>query len=151
MGKKQARTLSLESSCEDSSSGHRLLEPRSNSALRTPTYSRRPPNVGKTPLITPKFDTSKGSRTVSRVARADEVLVSLSGSPVVAAAANKVPKSQENNALIPLGNGETLNIPLGVDLEPSMEYLDEQQREKLGELQKSLASMLKIKNQASGL
>ena len=63
----------------------------------------------------------------------------------------KVPESQKNNALIPLVNGETLNIPLGVDLEPSMDYLDEQQREKLGELQKSLASMLKMKNQASGL
>ena len=146
--KNQARTLSPESSCVDS-----LSVPRSNSALRTPAYSRRPPNVGKTPLITPKFDTSKGSRTVSRVARADEVLVSLSGSPVVAASAapKMVPESQKNNALIPLGNGETLNIPLGVDLEPSMDYLDEQQREKLGELQKSLASMLKMKNQASGL
>ena len=46
--------------------------------------------MGKTPLITPKFDTSKGSRIVSRVARADEVLVSLSGSPVVASVVKKV-------------------------------------------------------------
>ena len=51
--------------------------------------------------------------------------------------------------MIPLGGGEMLNVPLGVDLEPSMEYLDDQQLERLGDLQKSLANMLKIKNQAS--
>jgi len=148
--RKRSKLLSA-SSCEESSAPSQLLPPRSNSALRTPAYSRRPRNVGKTPLITPKFDTSKGSRTVSRVARADEVLVSLSGSPVVAAVAKKTSKSQENNALIPLGGGETLNIPLGVDLESSVGHLDDEQLERLGELQKSLANMLKMKNQASEL
>jgi len=145
--RKRSKILSA-SSCEESTSPRQLLPPRSNSALRTPAYSRRPPNVGKTPLITPKFDTSKRSRTVSRVARADEVLISLSGSPVVAAVSKKIPKSQENNALIQLGGGETLNIPLGVVLAPSVEYLDDQQLERLGELQQSLANMLKVKNQA---
>ena len=51
----------------------------------TPAQSRRPPpNLGMTPFITPKFNTrTPMSRTVSRVARPDEMLVSLSGSPVV--------------------------------------------------------------------
>ena len=53
--------------------------------------------------------------------------------------------------MIPLGGGETLNIPLGVDLEPSVGYLDDEQLERLGELQKSLANMLKMKNQVSEL
>ena len=36
-----------------------------------------------TPMITPKFDTSRSlNRTISRTAKAGEVLVSLSGSPV---------------------------------------------------------------------
>ena len=58
---------------------------RSNkkSELKTPANTRAPPNMGKTPLITPKFDTNSLSRTVARVARKNEVLVSLSGSPVV--------------------------------------------------------------------
>ena len=63
----------------------------------------------------------------------------------------KVPKSQENNVLIPLGGGNTLNIPLGADLEPSVEHLDDQQLERLGELHKSLANMLEMKKQASEL
>ena len=54
-----------------------------NAGMTTPANSGLRPNVGKTPLITPKFDTSNLSRTVSRVARPNEVLVSLSGSPVV--------------------------------------------------------------------
>ena len=51
---------------------------------------KMPPKMGKTPLITPKFDTSSLSRTVSRVARQGEVLVSLSGSPVSFGAKSKV-------------------------------------------------------------
>ena len=110
--------------------------------------------MGKIPLITPKFDTSKLSRTVSSVARADEVLVSLSGSPVVVPVAKKVCPvnkilyfiilsflSQENNALIPLDGGGTLNIPLGVELEQSMEHLDEKQVKRLEEFQESLANI----------
>ena len=59
--------------------------------METPVNSRAPPNLGKTPLITPKFDTTANlSRTVSRTAKAGEVLVSLSGSPVVFDGRNKV-------------------------------------------------------------
>merc|ERR1711915_1070078 len=148
--KKQTRTSTDIGSCEEVSARKRL-PPRSKMTLCTPANSRGPPNMGKTPLITPKFDTSKLSRTVSRVARADEVLVSLSGSPVVASIAKKISKAQENNALIPLGDGETLNIPLGVELEQSMEHLDEKQVKRLEELQESLANMLKMKNQVSEL
>ena len=43
-----------------------------------------PAALGRTPFITPRFNTATPlSRTVSRVARPNETLVSLSGSPVV--------------------------------------------------------------------
>ena len=48
----------------------------------TPANSGPPSYVGMTPMVTPKFDTTNLSRTVTRVARNDEVLMSLSGSPV---------------------------------------------------------------------
>ena len=51
-------------------------------------------------MITPKFDTSQAlSRTVSRVARKNEVLVSLSGSPVVGVTA-KATKAEESKVLV---------------------------------------------------
>ena len=37
-----------------------------------------PPRQAKTPIITPKFDTSRVMRSVRRAAKAGEVLVSLS-------------------------------------------------------------------------
>eukprot|EP00092_Neocalanus_flemingeri_P003718 GFUD01003995.1.p2 GENE.GFUD01003995.1~~GFUD01003995.1.p2 ORF type:complete len:111 (+),score=21.98 GFUD01003995.1:842-1174(+) len=40
--------------------------------MATPANNRPPPNMGKTPMITPKFDTSSIARTVSRVARSNE-------------------------------------------------------------------------------
>jgi len=131
------------------SSAKRPRRAAKNAGMTTPANSGLRPNVGKTPLITPKFDTSNLSRTVSRVARPNEVLVSLSGSPVVPtlAKAKKVPKSQENNALIPLGGGETLNVPMGVTLESGVAHLDDEQIERLEELQRSLAKMLKMKKQ----
>ena len=51
----------------------------------TPLNSAPPQYVGMTPMITPKCDTSNLSRTITRLAKQDEVLFSLSGSPVAAA------------------------------------------------------------------
>ena len=47
------------------------------SSMVTPKHL--PPRQAKTPQITPKFDTSRVMRSVSRAAKAGEVLVSLSG------------------------------------------------------------------------
>ena len=48
-----------------------------NTSLVTPKHL--PPRQAKTPMITPKFDTSKAKKTLSRAAKEGEVLVSLSG------------------------------------------------------------------------
>jgi len=53
--------------------------------LETPANNRFPMHPLQTPMVTPKFDTTQLSRTVSRVAKAGEVLMSLSGSPVAPA------------------------------------------------------------------
>jgi len=121
--------------------------------LETPANTRRAPNMGKTPMITPKFDTTSLTRTVSRVARNDEVLVSLSGSPVTFNQRSKVSKAHEHQAaLIPLGGGETLNVPLGGEQSADMaQHLDEEQLDKLDELQRSLANMLKMRRQAESV
>merc|ERR1712025_638728 len=82
--------------------------------LTTPANTRAPPNMGRTPMITPKFDTTQAlSRTVSRVARKDEVLVSLSGSPVVGVTARAAKAESEQAVLVPIGKGETLCVPMG--------------------------------------
>ena len=84
--------------------------------MTTPANTRAPPNKGRTPMITPKFDTSQAlSRTVSRVARKNEVLVSLSGSPVVGVTAKATKAEEEQAVLVPLGKGETLCVPMGQD------------------------------------
>ena len=80
-GRKKASSENQPPSATRSSS--RTRAPIKNSELTTPANKRAPPNKGKTPQITPKFDTQSLSRTVARVARKNEVLVSLSGSPVV--------------------------------------------------------------------
>ncbi len=101
--------------------------------------SSRPPSA--TPFITPKFDPSMPmQRTVMRVAKPDETLVSLSGSPVYAGplaqstaikassrrgaprttgrarTASKAKKAEEWDSTmllpIPLGNGRTMMLPI---------------------------------------
>jgi len=115
--------------------------------ITTPANTRAPPNKGRTPMITPKFDTSQAlSRTVSRVARKDEVLVSLSGSPVVGVTAKATRAEQEQAVLVPLGNGETLCVPMGQDVD-TVNHLDQDQLDKLEELQQSLANMLKSRRE----
>jgi len=122
-----------------------------NTTMATPANTRLPPNMGKTPMITPKFDTSSMTRTVTRVVRQGEVLVSLSGSPVSFVPKSKVTKAQQSqDVLIPMGSGETLNLPLGGD-ENAAAHLDDEQVEKLEELQRSLATMLKMRKEAESV
>lgn len=128
------------------------MSSRTKSALETPANSRLPQGPLATPMITPKFDTSSLSRTVSRVAKAGEVLVSLSGSPVapIVGAKTKAAKEiHEQNALIPLGDGNTLNVPItqdGLGVEMAMD-LDNGQMAKIEELHRSLGNMLKMRDQ----
>merc|ERR1711889_3694 len=77
--------------------------------LATPANKRAPPNMGKTPVITPKFDTQSLTRTVARVAKKNEVLVSLSGSPVVGVSSRAAKAEAEQAILVTIGNGTTLS------------------------------------------
>lgn len=122
--------------------------------LQTPVQSRRPPASSKTPMITPKFDVTaaKLNRTVSRTAKAGEVLVSLSGSPVAPLVTARSKAGQEiagSNAQIPLGDGSTLNMPLAdAELEENaLLDLDDEQTARLEQLHANLGNMLKIKAQ----
>jgi len=121
---------------------------RGGTAMTTPANTRAPPNMGRTPMITPKFDTTNMSRTVSRVARANEVFVSLSGSPVVPNTKAAKKAEDENALMVPLGKGETLSVPLGNDTDANLDHLDQEQLDKLKEIQRSLATMLKARKEA---
>jgi len=118
--------------------------------LETPANNRFPMHPLQTPMVTPKFDTTQLTRTVSRVAKAGEVLMSLSGSPVAPAVSARTKAGKElsnQNALIPLGGGNTLNMPLeetnlGIDLTSE---LDNEQMNRLELLYKNLGNMLKMK------
>jgi len=143
-----SRTMSDSSTSETPANSRSTRGTGKNSTMATPANTRPPPNMGKTPMITPKFDTQSLSRTVSRVARANEVLVSLSGSPVAFAPSSKAGKAQvSNSAFIPLGGGETLNVPLDGGIGFSVDHLDEDQLDKLQELQKSLNIMFKMRRE----
>jgi len=122
------------------------------SEVTTPANTSAPPYKGRTPMITPKFDTTQSmSRTVSRVARKDEVLVSLSGSPVVGVTARATKANDEQSVLVPLGKGETLCVPMGQDVDAVVDHLDQEQIERLEELQQSLAIMLKSRREEETL
>jgi len=126
---------------------------RSKSNSKTPAGpGMLPPDIGRTPFITPRFNTATPfSRTVSRVARPNETLVSLTGSPVVPLQLrSKAAKAEaSNNALIPLGNGQTLNVPMGQEGDLEGFELDDDARVKLEAIHASLGNMLKIRNKNS--
>jgi len=145
-----SKTLSDTTNMETPANSRSTRGGGKNSTMATPANTRQPPNMGRTPMITPKFDTQSLTRTVSRVARANEVLVSLSGSPVAFASKTKAAKAQESQAaLIPLGGGETLNLPVDGDQQDfSVAHLDEEQWDRLDKLQKSLANMMKMRQEA---
>jgi len=99
----------------------------------TPANSLPPQLMGLTPMITPKFDPSKLSGTVGRTARKQEVLLSLSGSPVVpyngmrSRAAKDFAQSHQT---LQLGNGQdavSLNLPVGADVDQMKEFVQQMQ------------------------
>jgi len=110
--------------------------------LQTPTTSRNPRtgSVMGTPMITPKFDTSLMTRTVTRMAKEGEVAVSLNGSPILPYlnSRSKAAKTAKANlAQVPLAGGVTLNLPMeGFQLEG--DTVDDEQLRQLEELSKNL-------------
>lgn len=128
---------------------------RRGASCETPAGSRVPPGAARTPMITPKFDTSSRlNRTVSRAAKAGEVLVSLSGSPVAPTvqARSKAGKEVASQAQIPLGGGTALHVPLGAEAEDpdlaTAEELDAEQVARLEQLHRNLGAMLAVRGQA---
>ena len=127
---------------------------RTKSVLETPANSRAPLGALQTPMITPKFDpySSSLSRTVSRVTKQGEILMSLSGSPVAPSVSNRTKAGKEiasQNALIPLGGGSTLNMPLADDGADMMAVdLDAEQLARLEQLQKNIGNLLRMKMQS---
>jgi len=134
------------------SSSRTARSKKGSGSLATPSGAP-PPAMGRTPFITPRFNTATPfSRTVSRVARPNETLVSLGGSPVVPLALkSKAAKAEaEGNALIPLGKGQTLNVPMNPDLADQEGYeLDDDAREKIAAIHASLGNLLKIREKTS--
>jgi len=119
---------------------------------RTPAASKKKSTrQAKTPMITPKFDTSRVMRSVSRAAKAGEVLVSLSGSPVAPTVQMRSRAAKEvlSQAQIPLGNGNVLNLPVEMEATDVIEDYEfgADQRAKLELLHRNLGNMLKIKAQ----
>jgi len=117
-------------------------------AMMTPLNSRQMMNLGQTPMITPKFNTmTPHSRTVHRAPRANETLVSLSGSPVAptftVAKGRGKKKETMDTVPVPLGNDLTLNLPFSADLAADGLDLDEDQLNKLNLLRQGLDNMLR--------
>merc|ERR1719481_1118888 len=123
----------------------------------TPASSQVPKakaGLGKTPTITPKFDTRSLGRTVTRTAKTGEVLVSLSGSPVtpMVAGGSRIQgfkgsgKKEVETAEIPLGGGTTLNVPITEDSQGIVMPvdLDPEQLGKIQELHKSLGIVMPV-------
>ena len=112
-----------------------------------------PAALGRTPFISPRFNIAAPlSRTVSLVARPNETLVSLSGSPVLPLSLKgRAAKAEaEGNAFIPLRKGQTLNVPVGTDLDSLEGFeLDDNTMEKLAAIHTSLGNMLKIRETSS--
>lgn len=109
----------------------------SSSSRLSRTPSRNPRSLSRT-VITPKFDTRRGrTPSTARRAKAGEVLVSLSGSPV----------QNENMAplkpiiTLPLGNGKVLNIDPDVS-RIDLEGLGKNATQNLRRLRKALTKYI---------
>ena len=121
--------------------------------METPMNPINRRGIGKpsslaTPMITPKFDISTSiCRSVMRLAKPNETLVSLSGSPVYAdaTAASQRKRRKENNQVcpIPIGRGKKIMIPVEeFDAEGNQPDLDEDAKKKLMAVRSNLDSLL---------
>jgi len=112
--------------------------------------------MGMTPMITPKCDTTKLSRTVTRVAKDDEVLFSLSGSPVAPVQGNRSKAAKQyakTHVQMSLPTGQNLNLPYNGDFDVPLNAADmddqtfEQMQQLALTLQNSVAAMKKAREQ----
>lgn len=147
-----SRILSDSSNLETPATAARSTRGRKNE-METPAVGNYPVDMGRTPFITPRFNIATPlTKTVSRVARTNEVLVSLKGSPVqpISNRSKAAQAEAANNALIPLGKGQTLNLPIGPDAGNLEGFqLDDDALSKLAAIRDSLTDMLKIRDQSS--
>ena len=126
-----------------------------NLEMETPSNPKRPQSMS---LITPKFDMATPlSRTVMRLAKPNETLVSLSGSPVYAGntttakkrGKKKVDDPPENLTVVPLGKGKMMMLPMSTPKvaanEPDAKIeLDDEEKERLVALRSQLDNMLNL-------
>lgn len=124
---------------------------KGKSTLATPLGQSIPTAGSKTPMITPKFDTTLG-RTFQRVAKENEVLVSLSGSPV-APQTQLGPKpavSPKDSVYLALPGGLAFNVPTaenGAELETCPIEIDEEQAQRLEIMNSQITKLLKLRSQ----
>ena len=141
-----------------------VLMPPPSTGLRRSTRKRVPTNLELTTpmsrsrassmMITPKFDTTTPmSRSVMRLAKPNETLVSLSGSPVCAVSTvkktSRKTKKKQNEpeedgcTMVPLGKGKMVMVPMTTPGGNSSQLdLDEEDKQKLLALRSQLDSML---------
>merc|ERR550519_1467523 len=125
-----------------------------NKCEETPARGIMSQDMGRAPMITPKFNMATPlCRTVTRTARANETLVSLSGSPVapLAPKTKAAKAAAENFALLPIGKGQTLNLPVGPEIGGGLEAgkLDDEAWAKLAAIQASIGNMFKMRGQST--
>jgi len=141
----RSRTRGLTDSTNLQTPANTARRGRTAAVPETPANTMPPQYMGMTPMITPKFDPSKMSGTVGRTARKQEVLLSLSGSPVVPYTGMRSRAAKEfaqSHQTLQLGNGEaavSLNLPVGADVEEVKEFAQQ--------LQNCVAMMEKAKEQ----
>jgi len=155
----------IKSTAKKSRMGGRAGAPLNDSTntQETPVLSRRgikgalatplgqnipPPSGGKTPMITPKFDTTisrTNNKTITRLAKDhNEILVSLNGSPVALGV-----KTGKSAVTVPLPGGLELNVPTQATEGTMGLELDDAQAASLEQLQKNIEHMLKMRSQAT--
>jgi hypothetical protein len=122
------------------------LQSRQAPIIATPLNSMMPANLGRTPFITPKFNTQTPlNRILHRQARPNETLVSLGGSPVMSVSKPSRGKAKgvdmSNFTQISLGS-MTLSVPMSSDFEVDGLDLDQDQINKLTLIQQGLTNML---------
>jgi len=128
---------------------------RQQQPMATPANSQYPANLGRTPFITPKFNTMTPlNRTVHRQAKPNEFLVSHSGSPVQATVSKprgkKAAADTEGYMPLPLGGGLVLNLPVGSD-DVAMDglVLDDDQRQKVEQMRRMIDNVLKVRSSST--
>jgi len=121
---------------------------RQTSGMCTPMTNTLPNKHGRNIFITPKINPMTPlNRTVHRQPKPNEMLFSMSGSPVSAVMLKGKQKEKSRNqddfAAIRLDSDVTLNLPFLSEFQHSGLDLDEDQLDKLSKLKEGISNMLK--------